>query len=87
MSVNNTPAKRQSLAKRAAAAALLSGSMALAALGMTAGTAQAQPIAPVPQHWGYEYCSWAWWDWDHCHDFYYWHDWDWKHHDHDHDHH
>ena len=68
MSTNYTteltaPAKRQSIGKRAAVAALLSGGMALAGLGLTSGTAQAQP-APAPQHYeyDYEYCSWAFWD-------------------------
>lgn len=79
---NNNPAKRQSLAKRAAAAALLSGSMALAGMGLTAGTAQAQPSIPAPQTWGHDYCSWAWWDWEHCHYYWHWYDWDWKHSDH-----
>ncbi|WP_418005030.1 hypothetical protein ACNO8X_09265 [Mycobacterium sp. PDNC021] len=85
MSINRS--KRQSLAKRAVTAALVSGSMALAGLGMTAGTAQAQPSAPIPQTWGYQYCSWAWWDWEHCHYYWDWHNWDWKHHDHHDDHH
>ena len=77
--------------KRAVVAAVLSGGMAATGFGLSAGTAQAAPTVPAPQHWGYEYCSWAWWDWDHCHDFYYWHDWDYKHDghhdDHDHDQH
>lgn len=50
MSTNDTTGftglagKRQSIGKRAAVAALLSGGMALAGLGLTSGTAQALPV-------------------------------------------
>ena len=72
--------KSKSIGKhRVLAAALISGGLALAGLGLASGTAQADP-GPVPQHY---WCGGWWsWDWGHCnfdfdhHDF--------EHHDHDH---
>ena len=68
--------------RRTLAAAVLSGALALAGLGLASGTAQADS-RPAPQHYwcdGWQFV----WDWDHCHfDFdYRYHDFD--HHEHDH---
>jgi hypothetical protein len=68
---------RKSIAKRAAAAALLSGTLALLGLGFTTGVAQAEPGSAAVVHSQQPDC-WDWW---------YWFDYDHYHyHDHDHDH-
>jgi hypothetical protein len=65
---------RKSARKRAGVASmlLLSTAAALFGLGLSSGTAQAEPITPAPQHW-HHYCEWDHnWYWDddfnnHCH--------------------
>jgi hypothetical protein len=67
---------RKSIGKRAAAAALLSGTLALVGLGFTTGVAQAEPGSAAVTQSQQPDCWWDWW---------YWFDYD-HHHHHDHDH-